>query len=53
MNDYWPGEIDRSRLLRSIIQSFSEADLRTLCFELGLEYDDLPPGGRSDADCSG
>jgi hypothetical protein len=27
---------------------FSAEDLRTLCFELNLDYDDLPSGGRKD-----
>jgi WD40 repeat protein len=41
-------EFDRSRLLLAMKEAFSEEDLRTLCFELGIVYDDLPPGGRAD-----
>jgi energy-coupling factor transporter ATP-binding protein EcfA2 len=45
---YLAGSFDRARLLQALTQSFGEADLRTLSFELGIDYDDLPPGGRVD-----
>jgi formylglycine-generating enzyme required for sulfatase activity len=41
-------KVDRSKLLEAMTETFGEGDLRTLCFELGLDYDDLPAGGRSD-----
>ncbi len=31
-----------------LAERFSEGELRTLCFDLGLDYDDLPTGGKSD-----
>ena len=31
-----------------LIQHFSAEELRTLCFSLGIEYDDLPGSGRTD-----
>ena len=41
--------VDRSILLELLIAHFNESELRTLCFELDdVEYDVLPPGGRSD-----
>ncbi len=40
--------MDISRQIRDlIIQGFNIEELRTLCSDLGIEYDDLPPGGRS------
>ena len=37
-----------SRQLRElIIQGFGREELRTLCFDLDVEYDDLPAEGRS------
>lgn len=42
------GEFDRSRLLLAMTHTLSLEELRTVCFELGIEYDDLPPGGRTD-----
>jgi hypothetical protein len=35
-------DIDRLRLLEAIRQCFSLGELHTLCFELGVDYDDLP-----------
>jgi hypothetical protein len=35
--------------LRQILaERFDEGELRTLCFDLGIEYDDLPGKGRAD-----
>ncbi len=36
------------RLRQTIVERFNESDLRTLCFDLGIDYDDL--GGRGKAD---
>lgn len=42
---YDPSSI--SRQLREILSSrFSEDELRTLCFDLGIDYDDLPDQGK-------
>lgn len=37
----------RNELYQMVVDSFDEEELRTLCFELGLEYDDLPARGRA------
>lgn len=37
----------RVRLRKLIITHFSKDDIRTLCFDLGLNYDDLPDTGLS------
>ncbi len=35
--------------LRSLLAArFSEGELRTLCFDLGIDYDDLPGGGKAE-----
>jgi hypothetical protein len=39
---------ERSRLRRVLAERFDEGELRTLCFDLGIEYDDLPGEGRAD-----
>ena len=39
---------ERSRLRQLLAERFSEGELRTLCFDLGIEYDDLPGEGRAD-----
>jgi hypothetical protein len=44
---------DRSRqqyltyLRQTIVKSFSQEELRTLCFDLGFNFDDLPGDGRA------
>lgn len=38
----------RNRLHEMLIQSFNEGELRTLCFKLEVDYDDLLPGGKAD-----
>ncbi len=39
---------EQTKLHTLLIGHFNEGELRTLCFKLGVEYEDLPPGGRSD-----
>jgi hypothetical protein len=39
---------DLIRLHRLLERRFSVGELSTLCFYLGLDYDDLPEGGKSD-----
>ena len=41
-------EIDRSQLLQWLLAQFSDGELRTLCFELGVEYEDLGGRGRAE-----
>jgi hypothetical protein len=38
----------RSRLRQVLAERFSDGELRTLCFDLGIEYDDLPGEGKAD-----
>ena len=40
--------MDRTKLREILVDYFSDGDLRTLCFQLGVEYADLGPGGRAD-----
>jgi hypothetical protein len=37
----------RSKLLQDLDKHFSEEDLRTLCFELGEDYENLPAQGKA------
>jgi len=37
----------RSQLARILADRFSEEELRSLCFHLGLDYEDLPASGKS------
>ncbi len=37
----------RNQLHQMVVDGFNEEELRTLCFDLGLEYDDLPARGRA------
>jgi hypothetical protein len=39
---------DRTQLRQILSVYFDESELRTLCFDLGIEYDDLPGVGKSD-----
>jgi transcription initiation factor TFIIIB Brf1 subunit/transcription initiation factor TFIIB len=34
------------RLYQKLLECFNEEELKTLCFKLGVEYDDLPATGR-------
>ncbi len=40
-------EIDPKKILQALIHHFDADELRTLCFHLDIQYEDLPPGGRS------
>ena len=42
------GGITRVELRKMIVACFNASELRTLCFDLGVEYDDLPGEGRAD-----
>jgi hypothetical protein len=37
-----------TQLRQLLVKRFSDGELHTLCFDLGVEYDDLPGSGRSD-----
>jgi hypothetical protein len=37
-----------TQLHQEMLNRLGEQELRTLCFALGVNYDDLPPGGRAD-----
>lgn len=43
---FQPAELVKLR--RSISILFNESELRDLCFDLGLDYDDLPGAGKKD-----
>ncbi|MCA9921397.1 MAG: SUMF1/EgtB/PvdO family nonheme iron enzyme [Anaerolineales bacterium] len=43
-----PDQIDRARLREAIVDLFNENELRTLTFDLGFDYENLAPGGKSD-----
>ena len=43
---FQPAELIKLR--RSISILFNESELRDLCFDLGLDYDDLPGAGKKD-----
>ena len=38
----------RTQLRQLLVKRFNEGELRTLCFDLGVDYDDLPGLGRAD-----
>ena len=40
--------VSREALHRVLVEHFNEEELRTLCFHLSVEYDDLAGRGRSD-----
>jgi hypothetical protein len=40
--------VDQSRLRDILAQFFNEGELRDLCFDLGVDYDDLPGEGKAD-----
>ena len=35
-----------SAIHQLLVQHYNAEELRSLCFRLGVDYDDLPPGGR-------
>jgi len=41
--------LEKRRQLREMLSTrFNEGELRTLCFDLGIDYDDLSSGGKTD-----
>ena len=38
--------VKRDRFLQQLEEAFGEEDAKTLCFKLGIDYDDLPAQGR-------
>jgi len=40
--------MERLKLHRNLTDYFSEGELRTLCFYMGVDYDDLPGQGKAD-----
>jgi hypothetical protein len=43
-----PKPVDPRQLWRALIEHFDENELRDLCFELSIDYENLPPGGKKD-----
>ncbi len=37
-----------TQLRQLLVDHYSEGELRTLCFDLGVDYESLPPGGKAD-----
>ena len=37
-----------TQLRQLLVKRFSDGELRTLCFDLGVEYEDLPGAGKTD-----
>ncbi len=37
-----------AQLRQLLVDHFNEGELRTLCFDLGVDYENLPPGGKAD-----
>ena len=40
-------QIDPPKLHKTIVTHFGLDEIRTLCFDLTLDFDELPPGGKS------
>jgi len=39
--------MDRTKLRQTIVEYFNAGEMRTLCFDLGVDYDDLPGQGKA------
>ncbi len=39
---------DHKKILQALLDHFDESELQTICFNLEVVYEDLPPGGRAD-----
>jgi hypothetical protein len=40
--------VELSQLRQLLVDHYSEGELHTLCFDLGVDYESLPPGGKAD-----
>lgn len=40
--------VDPRKLLKALVELFNENELRDLCFDLAVDYENLPPGGKKD-----
>ena len=43
-----PGKMDLAKLRQAIAAHFNEGELRTLCFDLLVDYENLPGEGKDD-----
>jgi hypothetical protein len=43
-----PETINQRKLRQAIVDSFNESELQTLCFDLKIDYEALPPGSKLD-----
>ncbi|MCA9925732.1 MAG: SUMF1/EgtB/PvdO family nonheme iron enzyme [Anaerolineales bacterium] len=43
-----PNEIDQAALLQRLDKQLNDSELRELCFKLGVDYENLAPGGKRD-----
>lgn len=46
--EWTPDAVDQARLRAALVDAFSDGELRTLAFDLDVDYDVLPPGGKAD-----
>lgn len=42
------GQVNIVRFREALTNSFNESELQTLCFDLNLDYENLPPGSKAD-----
>lgn len=47
IEDAWRQRSGRAEMRELLSERFSREELRTLCFDLGLDYDDLPSRGKA------
>ena len=43
-----PETINQRKLRQALVEAFNESELQTLCFDLKLDYEALPPGSKLD-----
>jgi len=43
-----PAKVEPAKLRKNLVKYFSDSELRDLCFDLGVNYDDLPGLGKGD-----
>ncbi|MCA9947043.1 MAG: hypothetical protein KC449_26365, partial [Anaerolineales bacterium] len=43
-----PETINQRKLRQALVEAFNESELQTLCFDLNIDYESLPPGSKPD-----
>ena len=41
-----PETINQRKLRQALVDAFNESELQTLCFDLKIDYEVLPPGSK-------